>query len=613
MSIPVVNLVLDSMLPQSMRDPSRVLDKDGVEELMLRLAREHPDLYPKVAQFLSETGAGMAYSRGETFRLHDFKPPAARAGVFAALREEEEKLRAAGLSGKEAEKARLDLYGKYSDLLSEETSREALANRNSIAMTVLSGARGKRPQLRDMVSSPGFYTDADGRAVPWFVDRSFSEGVSPADFLASTYAGRGAVTEAKKAVAKGGFLAKTLARANYTNFITAEDCGTTNGLDLPADEKDLRGRVLQRPAAGFPAGTVITRDVYLKIRRAGKPVIARSPATCEQPVGVCSKCFGVTASGSFPKLGDHVGMTASNAEGEPMAQGALNSKHVTSGVSAGDEYSGLDVIYQFTESPEEFKSKTVVAPVDGVIENITPAPQGGSYITVGGEEVYSPPDRGIVGKVGDSVEAGDPLTDGLMDPEDVIRYKGLGAGRRYYAEKLAEISKASGAGMDRRNFEVLARTAVDHVRLDDPLEDGYLPDDMVSFNDYVHRRKLPDDIKTAPALDSVGRFLEQPALHFTPGTRITRSVAKRLEESGFNDVASSAKPPGFEPEMMRLQAAASFGDDWLGRLGSSYLSRNLEDSKTRALDTNIESNPHPIPRMAVGVGYGDKVDTEGRF
>ena len=604
----VVNVLLDAMLPAHLRDPQRVLDKDGVEALMLSLAKEQPDLYPKVAQFLSEAGAKIAFRRGETFRLDDFRPPRARERVMQDLRKALGELEASKPDAAALRDGRARIFAEFSDRMVREVSSEALHNRNNIAMTVLSGARGKKPQLRDLIATPGYYLDNDGAPIPWFVERSFAEGLSPADFLAGTFAGREAVTGAKKAVAKGGFLAKTFARANAQNFIMAGDCGTTNGIDLEATEKDIRGRVLQREAAGYPAGTVVTRGVWLRLREAGKPVIVRSPMTCELPRGMCAKCFGVTAEGRFPKIGDHVGVTASNAEGEPLAQGALNMKHVVSAAGGQQEFSGLSYIEQFTESPEEFRHRTVVSPVEGVVGGIREAPQGGNYIEINGQEVYVPLGRKMQVKPGDQVEAGDFLTDGLADPEDVLLYKGLGAARRYYADKLGEISAASGAAMDRRNFEVLARTAVDHVELDDPEEEGYLPSDLVSYNDYVHRRKLPENIAKLPLRDAKGLYLQHGALHFSVGTKLTPSTIKKLTEAGFDSVYAAPDPPAFSPRMLRLQQAASFTDDWLGRLGGSYLTRNFADSKMRALDTNILQNTHPVPRLAVGVGYGDNIN-----
>lgn len=1026
MKTTVVNLVLDAMLPQELRDPSRSLDKDGVDSLMLSLAKDHPALYPKVAQFLSVSGANLAFKRGETFGIEDFKAPASRALALAQLREEQDRLDNTVMSAEDKADARGALYAKYSDRIANETSKESVAARNNIAMTVMSGARGKKPQLRDLISTPGYYLDHDKKAIPWFIERSFAEGLSVADFLAGTYAARESVTEcleegtevrmadgsikciqdiragdmvvgvdtrgctiptlvkslfskgeqqvwefqlrfsnsnisslnlratanhkvlmtdpsryskdrsrfdrgkgdrpnpedlhtkrvqeagmlgvgrraavlpaggeweaskqepygfllgllagdgcltrkrvtfscadplliehvkprlealgvgirknsadpchhdwsvyslnylpttvkvlavkgaqgfckgrrtelnkvldsydmsgkyswqkslpsdiwqwrdadvvdfiacyfacdgcistgyhksarrdfaevifsstsenlllgikdlllarfgissgkpgktlqggfsksaissrvrpcyslkilrtgcikrfaavfgpsvpgvkrerlslaaeiirfkdgnnnpfpkaslakktlvgmrpcwdievdhpdhlfllanglivsnSKKAVAKGGFLSKTLARTNYRNYVTVNDCGTTNGIDLPADEKDLRGRVLQQPVGEVGQGSVISRGVFNSIKKAGKPVLVRSALTCEAPDGVCAKCYGVTAEGRFPSVGEHVGITASNALGEPLAQGGLSMKHVTSASGPKKDFSGLDYLFQFTESPEEFKDKAPVSPLEGSITGIREAAQGGSYVSINGaNEVYIPLERTLSVKIGDSVEAGDALSDGLVDPEDILKHKGLGEGRRYYADKLNDIATASGAGMDRRHFEVLARKAIDHVELDDPEEEGFLPSDLVSYESFMHKRKLPDDLQQTKPSDSVGKYLQQPSLHYSVGTKITPRVAKRLTDQGIGSIATSTSEPGFKPVMLRLQQAASFDDDWLARMGGSYLTRNLEDSKTRALDTNIESNAHPVPRLAVGVGYGDRLD-----
>lgn len=612
--ISAVNLLIDSILPEELRDPRRVYDKKGMDTLLTEVARTKPDMYPKLAKALGDIGRKQAYRRGETFTLDDFKPVIDRDRIYADLDAQEAAIREAVDDPEELRNLLAGLYGEFSDRVSRETNAAALGRRNNIALTVLTGARGKEAQLRDLISTPGFYSDGKGKVIPWFIRRSFAEGLSPADYLAGTYAARSAVTDSKRATAKGGFLAKTLSRAAATHIVTSEDCGTANGIDLPIDEADIRGRVLQREVAGIPAGTVIDRRVLSRLKASGtQEVIVRSPLTCGAEQGMCSKCFGVKAEGRFPKIGEHVGITAATALGEPITQAALSQKHVTSGKGKVKEFSGLDYINQFVESPEEFKDGATVARVAGTVERVEEAPQGGSYVIVGGERHYVPIDREITAAVGESLEAGDSLTDGLVDVEDILNYKGLGEARRYWAERLSSLAKASSAGMDRRLFEVLARANVDHVQLDDPVEEGFLPDDVVRYSSYLHRRQISGTPKSMLTKDAVGKYLEQPVLHHTAGTKITPKMAESIASKGYKEVFATDDEPSFRPTFVRLQQVASVDDDWLAGLGGSYLGNRLQKGITRSQDTNIEENIHPVPRLAVGVGFGDKLDTTGKF
>jgi hypothetical protein len=121
--------------------------------------------------------------------------------------------------------------------------------------------------------------------------------------------------------------------------------------------------------------------------------------------------------------------------------------------------------------------------LDGKVEDIEDAAQGGQYVTVNGVKHYVPAGHPVEVKIGDTVEAGDFLSEGLGDAEDVVKHKGLGAGRLYYANRLYKILEDSGAKNDRRSIEVLARGALRHVRItDDQGYGNYLPDDIVDYN-----------------------------------------------------------------------------------------------------------------------------------
>jgi hypothetical protein len=108
-------------------------------------------------------------------------------------------------------------------------------------------------------------------------------------------------------------------------------------------------------------------------------------------------------------------------------------------------------------------------------------------------------------------------------------------------------------------------------------------------------------------------YLQQPVLHYTVGTQLTPRMTEHIGKAGFSHVAVSPTPPEFEPEMIRLQAGQYGGEDWLAKLNTSLLGRNLEHDASRARDTDVESNINWAPRLAIGTGFGDKIKETGRF
>lgn len=296
-------------------------------------------------------------------------------------------------------------------------------------------------------------------------------------------------------------------------------------------------------------------------------------------------------------------------------QGALHSKH-SGGAFGGTKktFAGFDVINRFVQTPEEFPDRATVASMDGFVTKVVDAPQGGTHVYVGDEQHYVPPGFPVLVKEGDEVEAGDQLSEGLVDPGDVVRLRGLGEGRRYYSDRLKEILDDSGMAADRRDTEMLARAALNHVKVDDAADDApYLPGDTLSYS-YLSRNYVPpEDTSSYATSKAVGKFLQRPALHYTLGTRITPKIARRLEEAGFSEVQASDQAPSFQPEMTRLRTAAQSGRDWMASMHTSYLKKNLEEHAIRGDDTNVRENIHFAPRLAIGEGFGKEVERTGKF
>lgn len=610
-----IQLLLNSQLPPDLRDYNRELDSKSIGSLMADVARKYPDQYERISKTISDIGRKASYYQGESLTLSDNKLVIDRDKLLAEMDNEIEEARRSTPDKDEFENTRIKIWDKYNQKIQSETAREALLRKNNLAYSVISGARGKTPQLKMMLSTPGLYTDAQDNIIPLFVRTSFGEGLRPAEYLAGTYGARKSVLSTKRATAKGGDLAKQMVQSAAKIVISENDCGARNGLDLSLDDKSLRGRVLATDVQDIPAGTILDRQALAQLRKKGvQEVIARSPMTCQSKEGICARCLGLNAEGKFPSKGDSVGITAAQAIGEPITQGALNVKHQGGAAGTSRRFAGFNVINQFVQTPDVFPDKAVLSKLEGQVTSINPAPQGGFYISVNNDAHYVAPGYPVTVKVGEKVEAGDQLSEGLPDPGEIVELRGLGEGRKYYATKLKELLDDSGMEADRRNTEIMARAALDHLQISDVKEnDEYLPDDVVSYTSFANSYIPPADTQKVEPTKSVGNFLQSPALHYTIGTKITPKIAQHLSKAGFNNVFVSKESPTFKPHMVRLRTASHHSPDWLASMHTSYLKKQLNEAAIRGEDTDIESNIHFAPRLAVGQGFGENIETTGKF
>lgn len=607
-----VSLLVNSYLPDDLKDYSQVYDSKSINRILYAVALKHPDLYAKLEKQIGDIGRNASYINGETITLGDLEPVIDRKALYDSMDSEIKALpRDRNFTGR-----RREIFQKYNNIIEKETAKAGLAKRNNIAMSVLSGARGKNPQFKAMVSTPGTYSDYKGETVDVFSKESFADGIRPAMFCASTNGTRASVVSAKVSTAKGGDWAKQMAAISANQVIREQDCKTGNGISLPIDDTSIVGRKLAKDAGKFKAGEFVTREMLASMANDGvKNVVVRSALTCGTKNGLCAHCIGKYFNGGkLPKIGDSVGLVASTSSSEPVTQMALSAKHTAGMTKDKMTFSGLPVIQQFTQSPEKFKDRATLSEVDGKVDSVEEAPQGGMYVTVAGRRHYVLPGHDVEVKAGDTVEAGDELSEGLADAEDIVRLKGLGAGRKYYADRLSRILEDSGAASDRRNIEIIARGAVNHVRITGNDSVGaYLPDDVVDYNALQATYAAPEtSIRTAPS-QAVGKYIQEPVLHYSIGTRVTPNVAKDLKDNGYDSVLVDQSVPGFEPELVRLRTASHNNRDWLASQATSYLTQQIEDSVVRGDDTNVLANDDYRPRIAYGRGFAENAGETGRF
>lgn len=604
--------MVNEALPEELRDHNRVLMGADLDNVLERVGREHPDKYREISHALVQLGREASFREGTTISIKDLLPPKKlRDETLAHVDAQEQRIRAdKTLTPAEKQEALAGVYRLAQKLLVDQVYKQALTTGNPLALQVLSKARGNAMQLSGMLSTPAYFTDAKGKAIPIFVRRSFAEGLNPWEFYAATFGARQGVISTKMATRDAGDLGKQMNIVSEGLTVTEDDCGTVNGIPVLAADKDNVGALLARATGGYPLGTPITPKVMKTLQEKGvKRLLVRSPVTCQAKDGLCKLCVGQREDGKLPGLRDAIGIKASSALAERIAQGALNVKHTASAggkaTDADQVYAGFDVINQIAQVPESFRHAATLAAINGKVSRVEPAPQGGTNILIGDQVHYVDPEHALQVKIGDDVEAGDQLSGGIVNPAEVVNYKGIGEGRRYFAERFAQAFRDSGIAVNRRNTEVLARALVGAVQVDEPEGLGdYLPGDVVSYDALAYSYRPRADSKILKTGDAVGKYLEQPALHHTIGTRLTGKMAEELAEFGVDKVRAHERPVAFTPQMTRLRTAAHYGKDWLAKLHGTYLKSNLLSDVQAVSESNIHGT-HPIPAIAYGVELGE--------
>lgn len=604
-------IIVNDCLPKEFRDYTRVMDSNGIEEVLERIARERPDVYKEVSQKLMSVGSDAAFDNGVTLRLSDCETGFDKKPFLKIVDDAEKRIASdKSLSRQDRLDALGQVYGDVQASIEKNTFDSELKKRNQLALQVASKARGTKGQLASFISTPGSFPDSNGRTVPMFIRHSFAEGLTPAEYWAGSFGTRTAVVGAKIATAKGGAFGKLLSQSAVNQVITEDDCGGANGVPMPIGDDDNIGAVLAVKTGKYDAGTVITKAVLADLRKDKKrdEIVIRSPMTCGCKSGVCSKCAGIRETGGFPPIGYNLGTNAASAFAERITQGALNTKH-SGRLGGGDgpgKYQGFAMYTSLAKVPGAYPDKAELSSLDGTVENIEDAPQGGKYITVGdgstSKKHYVAPGYMLLVKKGDNLEAGDQLSDGVINPAELVGYKGIGEARRYWANRFMQGFKDSGMKGNRRNAEVLAKTLINSVELNEEGPAG-LPGDVTTYTNWAFNFKPRPDTKVLKPDAAKGMYLEQPVLHYTIGTRITPSVVKELTKFGQPRIFANANKPNVTPFMTRVEDSNAIKDDWMSRLSTTYLKDRLLEDAQRGSEAKLHST-NPYPSLAKGVEFG---------
>lgn len=367
-------------------DPAAPVDVRAVKSILQHVAENAPDKYRDISHALLRLGSKASVETESSFGLEDLRSPVDKVGIQARAEAEEDAIMGRkDLSEKQRQNELIKLYGRMSNEMPEPVFQAAVAKGSNLGKMVASGARGSKGQLNSNVGADWLVMDANENFIPVPIKRNYAEGLDPAEYFASAYGTRAGLLSTKFAVRDSGFYAKQLSSAVQDLVVTKNDCGTTRGIPVDADDKDNVGALLLRDTGGHPAGSPVTSRMMKDFRAHGvKRLLLRSPVTCGAEQGICAACAGVRERGGLPPIMDNVGLGAASALSEPLSQGLLSSKHSAGVANAGkgSRIGGFEAVNQLGQIPKTFQGGATAAKHDGVVHKIEAAPQGGHFVHV---------------------------------------------------------------------------------------------------------------------------------------------------------------------------------------------------------------------------------------
>jgi DNA-directed RNA polymerase subunit beta' len=521
--------LLNTVFPDGFPYINSVVIKSDIKLLIETLIERYPR--SEVAATLDgikELGFRFATRAGLTIALDDVRTPADKAEILAEYEERAEKVQnlfAKGVVTDDERRQELieiwtEATEKVTDAMKAGLKKERF---NSLDMMVGSGARGNMMQVRQIAGMRGLVANPKGDIIPRPIISNFREGLSVLEYFISTHGARKGLADTALRTADSGYLTRRLVDVSQEMIVTDEDCETDRGIVISVVDdrgnkiRNLRSRIYGRALADdlkegrtlvateddekLRAGTIIgTKELHAIEAADVESVRVRSPLTCDTRGGVCQACYGLSlATGRMVETAEAVGIMAAQSIGEPGTQLTMRTFH-TGGVAGEDITHGLPRVVELFEARTP-KGKAVLSEMSGVARILDD--EEGRRITVmsGDEEVVYPISRFAKLRIqdGSEVEAGTQLTEGPLDPKEVLIIRGVRATQQYLVDQVQEVYRSQGVEIHDKHIEMIVRQMLRRVRVVAPNDSDFLPAALIddqTFRD-TNRELVGDGKKPA--------------------------------------------------------------------------------------------------------------------
>ncbi len=386
---------------------------------------------------------------------------------------------------------------------------DGLDKYNNIFMMADSGARGSDKQIKQLAGMRGLMSDTSGKAIELPIKSNFREGLDVLEYFISAHGARKGLSDTALRTADSGYLTRRLVDVSQDLIIREVDCcegkeapfmeikAFMDGEEMIEDlEERITGRYSYETITDAQGNVIVKKNHMITPKRAAaimktgvKTVKIRTILTCKSKIGVCSKCYGANmTTGQAVQVGEAVGIIAAQSIGEPGTQLTMRTFH-TGGIASGDITQGLPRIEELFEGRKP-KGLAIIAEFGGRAEIRDTKKKREVVITneeTGDSKAYLIPYGSRI-KIQDGaiLEAGDELTEGSVNPHDILKIKGVRAVQDYMIQEVQRVYRLQGVEINDKHVEVIVRQMLKKVKVDDNGDADILPGisiDVLEFND----------------------------------------------------------------------------------------------------------------------------------
>ena len=573
--------------------------KKNLEEIIARCFSEHGNT--KTAELLDHLkNMGFKYSTKAaiTVSVSDMVVPEAKKALIEKARGVVDKYQVAYRRGLISDEDRYEKIIQTWTKTTDDVTDALMANLstlNNIKIMADSGARGSKNQIRQLAGMRGLMANALGKTVEIPIISNFREGLSVLEYFISTTGARKGLADTALRTADSGYLTRRLVDVSQEVIVREVDCESESGIEVVEfrDGNEVIEPLQERILGRYPVEDVIhpetgellcSKDKIISERIADKIVKAgydklkiRSVLTCETQYGVCSKCYGLNlATGKPVHIGEAVGIIAAQSIGEPGTQLTMRTFH-TGGVAGGDITQGLPRVEELFEARKP-KGLAVIAETDGVISFKETKKKKEVVITSdSGEQHASQIVFGARLKVkeDDRVYSGQPITEGSINPHDLLRVVGVTGVREYIIKEVQKVYRLQGVDINDKHIEIIVKQMLSKVKVDESGDSLVLPGSVISLKEF---NRLNNQIEEDGGVLATG---SRSLLGITKASLATESFLSAASFQETTRVLTEAAINGKEDRLLGLKENVIIGKLIPAGTGMRY----YRDIAVRSKDT----------------------------
>ena len=488
---------------------AKCIDKHGLSEAA------------EVLDYIKATGFKYSTKGAITVSASDVTSPKEKEEILAEADKKVENIAKQYKRGLITNEERYNETIKVWDATTKEVTKAMEDNfddMNPIYMMAKSGARGNINQLRQIAGMRGLMADTQGKAVEIPIKSNFREGLDPLEYFISSHGGRKGLADTALRTADSGYLTRRLVDVSQDIIVREHDCGTHEGI-VVKDIKDgnqilepLQERLLGR----YPLedvydpntkelivdkDTMMTDDIANKIVKAGITELkVRSSLCCRTAHGVCAKCYGMgLATREEVNIGEPVGIIAAQSIGEPGTQLTMRTFH-EGGVAGGDITQGLPRVEELFEARKP-KGLAIISEIAGKVKVkedkkkkeviVTSKEDSKTYTIPFGSKLHV--------KDGDEIRAGEQITEGSVNPNEILVINGVDGVYNYLIQEVQKVYRNQGVDINDKHIEVIGRQMLKKVKITDGGETDMFPGSLVDMYEFEAKNKKAEEEGKLPA------------------------------------------------------------------------------------------------------------------